>query len=329
MAQLVKQSGYLHHFSVRAEGVRRADRFLKNVCAQLIAACGLPYRSLPAESQTDSTFLSRLLGEAAARLRRGEKILVLVDALDEADAPVDKGANLLYLPVTVPERVYIVMTARQQNLDLRIDCEFGQMEIAEGSAEHLGDIRSYLASKAESQKLREYRSRSGLTLPQFLARLEEKSQGNFMYLRYVLPEMERGAYENLDIRELPVGLANYYEDHWGRLRETDREAWFEYKLPVIAALTVSERPVSVDLLAKLAQVDRRARVQAVIDDLRQFLNEEWVQDSEGLTKRYRWYHTSFSDFIAAKDQVMAERLDLAKAARRIGSRYWDSLYGAP
>ncbi len=95
MAYLVRNRGYVHHFNVRTDGINRADTFLKNICAQLIAAHGLDYAYLPPEATRDASFLNRLLAEAAAKLRpRGERLVVLVDALDEADVAVtDAGGR--------------------------------------------------------------------------------------------------------------------------------------------------------------------------------------------------------------------------------------------
>src|SRR5205085_450094 len=40
-AQLVKTGGHIHHFNIRAEGSSKADQFLRNLCAQLIARYNL------------------------------------------------------------------------------------------------------------------------------------------------------------------------------------------------------------------------------------------------------------------------------------------------
>jgi hypothetical protein len=66
-AQLVKTRGFIHHFNVRAEGINRADSFLRNVCAQLIAAYNLPHEVLPPEATQDGGYLDKLFEEVSSR----------------------------------------------------------------------------------------------------------------------------------------------------------------------------------------------------------------------------------------------------------------------
>src|SRR5215469_11055035 len=106
-----------------------------------------------------------------------------------------------------------------------------------------------------------YITAQGIDDPRFIRLMVEKSQGNFMYLRYVLPEIESGAYQDLVLDAIPTGLMNYYEDHWRRMRGRDEQAWFEYKLPVVMALTVVKEPVSINLLEDFSGVHERARIR--------------------------------------------------------------------
>lgn len=106
--------------------------------------------------------------------------------------------------------------------------------------------------------------------------MTEKSEGNFMYLRHVLPEIGMGAYKDRKLNDIPTGLENYYEDHWRRMRTQDEIAWFEYKLPVIAALTAVRKPVSIDLIEDFSGVPCK-RVRYILQDWAQFLHTEQVE----------------------------------------------------
>ncbi|MGB2774558.1 MAG: ATP-binding protein, partial [Anaerolineae bacterium] len=86
MAHLVQAGQYVHHFVVSTQGINRADQFLENICAQLIARYKLDRPAwLPPEASRDSAFLSALLQEVSEGLAAGEQVLILVDALDEVD----------------------------------------------------------------------------------------------------------------------------------------------------------------------------------------------------------------------------------------------------
>jgi hypothetical protein len=101
----------------------------------------------------------------------------------------------------------------------------------------------------------------------FLNNMVEKSQGNFMYLKYVLPEIENGFYNDFNIERLPTGLENYYEDHWKRIQGLDEEAWFKYKLPVIKALTVTKLPINIKLISDFSKVKEIDRILFVLKDM--------------------------------------------------------------
>jgi hypothetical protein len=327
-AQLVKTGGHIHHFNIRAEGISKADQFLRNLCAQLIARYKLNHTVLPPEATQDAGFLNRLLGEVSDQLSGEERAVIVVDALDEVDSlGLPPGANTLFLPITLPQRIYIVTTTRKVPLSLRIECEQQMLDIEQDSAGNMADVREYVEQAVHRPGVQGYIAKQGITEQQFVDLLVEKSQGNFMYLRYVLPEIEHGAYTDLNLEALPTGLRNYYEDHWRRMRGQDEKAWFEYKLPIIMALTVVKEPVSIDLIADFSKVEQRPRIRTVLQEWQQFLYEEQVPYEDGLQRRYRIYHASFHDFIADKEEVEDERVSRERAHKKIADILWNDLFG--
>lgn len=325
-AHLVKTRGYIHHFNIRAEGINRADAFLRNACAQLIDAYKLNYNLLPPQAAQDAGFLKQLLGEVSSKLEPGQRAVLVVDALDEVDnLGLAPSANSLYLPMTVPPGIYVIVTTRKAPLDLRIDCEQGGLDIEQNSAHNLADIRAYVEREAaDSPGIRAYIAAQEIDRDLFVKHMIEHSQGNFMYLHYVLPEIKNGAYKDLDLGRLPVGLQNYYEDHWGRMRGRDEEAWFKYRLPVVLALTVVKEAVSLSLLADFSGVKERARIRKVLSEWAPFLYVEQAEESG--EKRYRLYHASFYDFIASREEVADERVSLENARQKIVDRFWENMF---
>jgi hypothetical protein len=157
--------------------------------------------------------------------------------------------------------------------------------------------------------------------------LTRKSQGNFMYLRHVLPEIERGAYRTVQSAKLPDGLEDYYADHWRRMRAVDDTAWFDYKLPVVLALTQVRQPVPIDLLMEFSGVSHRARVRDVLNDWAEFLYETVREDNGRNERLYRIYHDSFREFVARIEEVEDERVSSREAQRRIAAPLWKGRYG--
>ena len=329
-AQLVRTHGYVHHFNIRAQGINTATAFLQNVCAQLIASYGLPSDSATpkdSEASQNSAFLDKLLRVAADRQER-KKICIVVDALDEVDnATRPPGVNPLYLPTILPEKVFIFATARKDSVQIRLDCQSRSITIGNDSEQNTADIEEYIRATLERPGIQKYILAQNVEDTTFVNRIREKSEGNFMYLRYVLNDIENGAYKDLSLDALPSGLRNYYEDHWARMRRNDEAAWFQYNLPVLMALSVAKLPVSVDLLSSFSGVSDRPRIRAALLQWSQFLHTSTVEDAGQAQTRYRLYHESFIDFIASKEEVKDERASRLEANRKITEVLWQGFYG--
>jgi hypothetical protein len=306
-AQLIKTHNYIHHFNIRSEGSNRAENFLSNVCSQLIKKFDLShYENFPPEATQDGKFLLRLFNELSEKQqRKEEKVIIVVDALDEVDhTALAPGVNWLYLPLILPMNVYMIVTMRRDSkITLQVQCELMSFEIKQDSESNMTDIRKYISGKLELLGIKRYMNNQHLDDHQFIEQLSDKSQGNFMYLRHVIPEIEKGAYSNRSIGSIPLGLKNYYEDHWQRIQGHDENAWVNYKLRIIGALSVIKKPISVDIISEVSKVPEREKILIVLQEWQQFLHVKENIYQGNLRKCYRWYHDSFLDFLAEKVDV--------------------------
>ncbi len=156
-----------------------------------------------------------------------------------------------------------------------------------------------------------------------------------MYLYHVLPAIEKGMYHSRAVADLPVGLKGYYQDHWGLMRNRNREIWESYKLPVLVALTIIREPVPFETLCRFSHVSEPKYVRTVIDEWFQFLYTTSVNPQgerepavESKTETYyRIYHASFQEFVAEKEQVKDEKVNLQAAHGIIADTLWDDFFG--
>lgn len=309
VAELARQHDLVYHFNDLAAGIYRHEPFLAHVCAQLILRYRLPYRSLPSMANRDNAFLVNLLQEARERLPAGERLVILIDALDEVKAEgLPRGTNLLYLPQDLPAGVYMVLTGRPQRSEEqpRFLCEQDGMFLDSSSDKNRADVRSYVESHLDRPGIVAYRRVQSLGEGEFVEGLEEKSEGNFMYLYYVLPALEAKNNDQSSFHDLPKGLTKYYEIQWQRMRgESSVAEWLERKLPVLGALARIDKPMSLNVLALTAgSVDRRW-VREVLQEWRPFLDVSSVEDPKTGRRYevYNIYHQSFHDFLTGKDEV--------------------------
>jgi len=321
-ARLVREREYIHHFNIRAEGINRAETFLKNVCSQLIVDYELPYNSLPSDISTDGRFLNKLIGEASKKSGTKGQIVIIIDALDEVDTySLQTAGNILYLPPRLPAGVYIIATTRRMSLNLRIECNQGNLTIDHDSSQNLKDIKEYLKTKAGDEEIVAYIKKQKLKKSAFIESMIKKSQGNFMYLRYVLPEIEMGAYKDMKFEQLPVGLENYYEDHWRRMGMMASPLPKE-KIKIVYILSEVQQPVSRKMLSDFSKEDELT-IQSVVNEWAQFLHK---QETDG-QKCFSLYHDSFRNFLNRKDIVQAAGVTIEDINGLIADNLWQEFKG--
>jgi serine/threonine-protein kinase len=126
----------------------------------------------------------------------------------------------------------------------------------------------------------------------FVLKLKELSEGNFMYLRHVLPAIELGSFREGGVDELPRGLLGYYRQHWEQMRGDDA-ATFARNKKVIAVLATARQPASPAFVSRITGLSLED-VQWTLEKWREFLHPSST-DGE---LRFRIYHASYRDFLA-------------------------------
>ncbi|MEA5534410.1 helix-turn-helix transcriptional regulator [Crocosphaera sp. XPORK-15E] len=320
----------IYYFNVRSDSQNRADQFLENVCKQLINCYKLGDDQLSLDATRDGNYFKDLLEIISNKLADNEKLIIVVDALDEVDLNSQlEGSNVLYLPRYLPDKVYFILSRRDEDeIKHRLLIEapekiFYLQDYPEKCKE---DIRTYIQACIETfddykDKLRIWLERQAITKEKFINELVEKSENNFMYLRYVIPQIADGYYQDLQLEYIPQGLQNYYRDHWGRMK-MDR-----IKINIVYLLTVVSRPISRQLLSEFATVGElqvtEYRVQEVLNEWSQFIDKIPV---DGET-RYKVYHQSFADFLKSDEMVKAAGVEITNIHGIIADRLWQELYG--
>jgi hypothetical protein len=317
LAKLVEvwQGRCLTHFNIQAQGIIKPQQFLENICRQLIEGYHLDYPRLPEKTTEDGNVLARLLGEASKTLPPGQKLIVVVDALDEVDASSQtKGSNLLYLPDALPDQVYFILSKRPKQLPLPLSDYDITFDLMQYPAESARDARYYAEKRwQQSPQIQDWVTSRHSTPEQFFTELVGKSENNFMYLRYVLNDIDKGLYESETLESLPFGLKRYYQKHW-QIMGMNAEPFPIDKIRTIYVLALVRKAVSVRLLAKLTEIDTN-RLIRILRDWDQFLRSQQVERE----KRYTIYHASFSDFL--KEEAEESGVDLEDIKRRIADNF--------
>lgn len=296
IAQMVKQWGYVHHFNIAAQNIRSSKDFLTSVCTQLIVQYNLNFSFLKDNMFEDSGFLLRLLKDIAEQ-NPENKIVILVDAIDEASDGLHRS-NALLLPSTLPPNVYFILTTREKsNYKLVVERQ-EKIYLQDADPDNLKDIEHYIKIFIRdnlSQMVIRF-NEWDTNEDELISTLVEKSQGNFMYVVHVLNDIRAGKFSKTgfnDIRKLPLGLREYYFLHWRLIKQRGEDQFEKYYKPVICLLATVLEPVTITQLANWTNTSP-LDVREVIDEWREFLNKDYVDNSKEI---YRLYHKSFQDFL--------------------------------
>jgi len=300
-AHVVREHQALHHFNVSAMGIVRPDQALENLCAQIIARFQLDQPYLPVNAGRDGSLLDKLLRQAAERLT-GSKLVIVIDALDEAQMPADvRGTNAIYLPSSLPLGVYFVLTRRPQPVLLETAPGTSLEVFALGAdlPANQADVRAYLHQQATRPEIAVRLADRHIVTEHFVEELAERSAGNFMYLAYLLPDIATGLLDPLNLTGLPQGLRGYYERFWNELESAKgegREAWTKLYKPVIGMLAAAREPVSVAWIGRILGLDPDEVADFALVRWRKFLYRADVAGEA----RWQLYHASFADFLEDK-----------------------------
>ncbi len=304
IAEYVRRTGCLVHFNSRGQNIIFPSQFNENVCAQIITEFGLPYPAISSAAVQDSALLSRLLDESSQKLKKGERLVIAVDALDEVDlTSVPRGGNILNLPPILPRSVYFIMTRRGGSIPFAPQAPIVSLDLLAYPADNRRDVEIFLRKSTERPKISAWiRGQPGVTNEKYVSIMADRSANNFMYLRYVLREIEDGLYQDLKINFLPQNLLGYYQSHWD-LMGMSRPPLPRLKILIIYILCETVLPISCDLTCQIlkncgVQTDEWA-VQEVLDEWGQFLHKEPGPGG----KCYAIYHNTFREFLSQQETV--------------------------
>jgi hypothetical protein len=310
---------------------------LSNLAAQLIARYELddqfaPQGMLPDTAGEPGWFEQVLQASADVACATGDRVVIVVDGLDEAE--VVKGALPLGLPVLLPRGAFIVATCRTGTDMPALRQPYRVLEIKPRDRRNTADLDRFLRSAlAQDAELAALLAAAGLTADVVSKRLLSRCGGVWVYLRYVLSELREGLRSVDDIGSLPGDLSAYYAE--SLLADHHDPDWGRLRLPLLATLAAAAEPLSVPDLTRLSGLPDQHPVQVLCGSrLLPFLAVT-ADESYG-QRRYSVYHASLREFLAgsgrmslASGQAQAEELARAyvQAHTRIADYYLDAFGG--
>jgi hypothetical protein len=288
---LVRTRGYLHHF-VQPGPASRVDAALKSLAAQLVRVTGSE-SYLPASLDVSELF-QKVLIEAAGRLRPEQRLVLVVDGLDEAETP--PGLNPLGLPSFLPPGAFCVVSHRPGVRWVNVAVRRKLCHLRADDDRNLADMHRYLHRAADRPGVAAALAGAGYSADQFVVTLADKCKGVWIYLHYVVEEIERGDRSPLELDSLPHGVWQYYAQFWNRWQDQHADDWDGEHLPLLATIGAVQESATLQLLCALADLPPHPR-------LRRLLQERWrpfLATPRGEEPLYSVYHISLREFLAGQ-----------------------------
>jgi hypothetical protein len=319
LARYVQSTNCIAHFNKQGE-YESTDEFMRTIYGELSQRYQLPLPPLPSDPRHYASALNELLGEVARR-RQGQPIVVAIDALDEVEKVAqERGANVLSLPKCLPEGVYFVMTKRR---DVRIpfitDSPKRSLDLKDYEVESREDVCNYVHNRIQ---VSEILKRQQLQEPDFVDKIADKSQNNFMYLVYVLEDIENGRFIDLMLDRFPTGLQEYYEWHWERMG-MNAEPLPETRLKVVYYLAAAYEPITLEWLSGRIPQEDPNYLQRILTEWGQFLHKK---EAEKNSRQYSIYHASFRDFLYRQETLDGVKMNLGSVHSQIVDSFTRGLF---
>ena len=233
----------------------KTERDLKTLFDQLLVR-----RCKAAEALCRKQRQAQLNSEAHAA---GGKVVVLVDALDEARETDGTRNKLLELIADrfadLPPWVGFVVTSRpERDIRTKLCRKFSPLEIKCDDARNMSDVRGYLEMLLRPKFANSRIAEAEATLHRCTSVLEKKAQGLFLYAHFVrkrIAEFADGADIEKALDDFPDGLGGMYEKNFRRLFEDEatRKMSWEQVRPLIELIVFALEPLPLEVAEAVAQ----------------------------------------------------------------------------
>lgn len=291
LAHEVKKRNAVHHFVDDKQNSAKDEVFLRSIVGQLQQQYGFEFEERTPISVSEwNIYFHKWIKEISAE----EQLVIFVDALDEAQHYGGSDNLIKYLPQELPENVYFILSSRpefkKEDITFFDATVFERYDLPPFTQ---ADIEDYLAVRS-SRLSNPLPGGAGVghlaeasTTSQVAAVLYHKSEGNPLYLYYLLQECEN---ENLTLKQvsqLPQGLTKFYEKQWRERIWIGDTAAKEGRKQVLCCLLILKEPPGEEILLALTDFDR-AELQDYLTPLRRFMQ---------VGERYEFFHDSFKNFL--------------------------------
>ncbi|MBD2095610.1 hypothetical protein H6F90_10625 [Trichocoleus sp. FACHB-591] len=236
-----------------------------------------------------------------------QPVTILVDSLDEA-LTHDGESTIVSLLSKLSDSIKpgLILTSRNEG---RVKEKLNAYEelflsAAENLDKNQQDVRAYIDTKfRQEEPLQSALQAEELNQENLITKLIEKSEGNFLYVRFLLESVALGQQSFANLDGLPQGLDELYYSSLRRVVELGKKDWVEVYAPVMGALLAAQESLTESQIRVFTKL-KESVVWDCLNDLQQFLDEIEAEEEE---TQYKLYHQSVADFLSKRQLVIRKK----------------------
>ena len=232
---------------------------------------------------------------------------ILVDSLDEALTHDGESTIVSLLSkLSANVKLRLILTSRNEGRVKEKLEEYKELFLSapENLDKNQQDVRAYIDAKfRQEETLQNSLQAEALDQEVLTTNLIEKSEGNFLYVRFLLEAVALGQQSFANLDGLPQGLNELYYSSLGRVVELGKKDWSKVYAPVMGVLLAAQESLTESQIRAFTKLEESV-VWDCLTDLQQFLDEIESEDEETL---YELYHQSVTDFLGKRQLVIRKK----------------------
>jgi AcrR family transcriptional regulator len=299
------------YFIVRGEITANPVEFLTTLLDNIGRTYDLPCVTAGNADELASELHRQLHAASKILQERGEKLLLLIDGLDEsisAEGEASVGASLLrFIPRDVPPGIFFVLAGRRRKEVDVFSSDLKKLHEMELQGLNEDDVRELLQLTINQSDLES----------DYVEQVTKLSEGNPLYLKLLLQALREGQMRLNDIRSLPKNIQDSLEKILNRLLAKDRGV----RLNVLMAVALAREQFTVEQIAGIAE-QSLAEVDRALDACAEVITERRNVNGRAV---YRLFHDSFADYLRSHKDYASHLPEMSRrilrfAARRVPDR---------
>jgi tetratricopeptide (TPR) repeat protein len=236
-----------------------------------------------------------------------QPVTILVDSLDEALTHDGESTIVdLLSKLSSGVKVRLILTSRNEARvkEKLVAYEELFLSATEHLAQNQKDVRVYIGRRfSEDETLQNYLKAESLNKEALTTTLIDKSEGNFLYVRFLLDSVASGQQSLTNLEGLPQGLDELYYGSLVRVVEFGKKDWSDVYAPVMGVLLAAQESLTESQIRAFTKL-KESVVWNCLNDLQQFLDEIESEDEE---TRYKLYHQSVTDFLGKRQLLICKK----------------------